>query len=68
MIEAKIQKWGNSFGIRIPKDELEEKNLSENEEIIVEIRKKGDMASLFGLHKFRQPVKKVIKEAKEGSF
>ena len=68
MIEAKIQKWGNSFGIRIPKDELEDKNLSENEEIIVEIKKKSDMSSLFGLHRFKKPINKIIKEVKEGSI
>ena len=35
MIVSKIQKWGNSQGIRIPKHILESINWSENEEILI---------------------------------
>lgn len=33
---AKIQKWGNSLGIRIPKSIIEKANLSENSEVEIE--------------------------------
>jgi antitoxin MazE len=35
-MSAKIQKWGNSLGIRIPKTIIEKMNLSENAEVKVE--------------------------------
>jgi antitoxin MazE len=33
---AKIQKWGNSFGVRIPKTIMEQANLSENSEVEIQ--------------------------------
>ncbi len=33
---VKIQKWGNSLGVRIPKAVMEKVNLSENSEVEVE--------------------------------
>lgn len=38
-MSAKIQKWGNSLGVRIPKSVIEKTNLSENS--IVEIEHKN---------------------------
>jgi antitoxin MazE len=35
-MSGKIQKWGNSLGIRIPKTVVEKLNLSENSEVEVE--------------------------------
>ena len=35
---AKIQKWGNSVGVRIPKIIMEKANLSVNSEIEIECR------------------------------
>ena len=36
---TKIKKWGNSFGVRITKKELEEYSLKEGEEVKVKIEK-----------------------------
>jgi antitoxin component of MazEF toxin-antitoxin module len=36
---TKIKKWGNSFGVRITKKELEEYGLKEGEEVKVKIEK-----------------------------
>ena len=33
---SKIQKWGNSLGIRIPKSIIEKANLNENSEVEIE--------------------------------
>src|SRR3989344_2283486 len=47
-IQTRVRKWGNSYGIVIPSDSLKAKNLKENEEVIVEIEKRGRiMASYF---------------------
>lgn len=35
-VAAKIQKWGNSLGIRIPKSVAEKLNLAENSEVEIE--------------------------------
>jgi len=33
---AKIQKWGNSLGVRIPKTIIEQSNLKENSEVEIQ--------------------------------
>jgi antitoxin MazE len=33
---CKLQKWGNSLGVRIPKSIIEKINLEENDELIIE--------------------------------
>ena len=35
-MSAKIQKWGNSLGVRIPKSIIEKTNLAENSEVEIE--------------------------------
>ncbi|MBC7754350.1 MAG: AbrB/MazE/SpoVT family DNA-binding domain-containing protein, partial [Moraxellaceae bacterium] len=35
-MSVKIQKWGNSLGVRIPKAVIEKANLSEHSEVEVE--------------------------------
>ncbi len=33
---VKLQKWGNSMGVRIPKSIIEKVNLVENDELVIE--------------------------------
>ncbi len=33
---SKLQKWGNSLGVRIPKSIIEKVDLAENDELIIE--------------------------------
>jgi antitoxin MazE len=35
-MSAKIQKWGNSLGVRIPKSVIDKANLHENSEVEIE--------------------------------
>ncbi len=52
MIVGKIKKWGNSFGLLIPKEELRRMNLGENQEVVAEITKKENpLKELFGFGK-----------------
>jgi antitoxin MazE len=37
-MSVKIQKWGNSLGVRIPKAAIEKANLRENSEVEVEFK------------------------------
>ena len=48
-MSAKIQKWGNSMGVRIPKTIMEKANLSINSEI--EIECKNQKIIIFGKKK-----------------
>ena len=52
MIVCKTKKWGNSIGLIIPKSEFRKMNIKENQEVIVEITKKGNpLKELFGFGK-----------------
>jgi antitoxin MazE len=35
-MSARIKKWGNSLGVRLPKSVIEKSNLSENSEVEIE--------------------------------
>lgn len=50
-VTTKIQKWGNSFAIRIPKEFIEELNLKQGSEI--ELRKIDDILQI--IPKKRKP-------------
>ncbi|HEV8360312.1 MAG TPA: hypothetical protein VGR28_07660 [Candidatus Thermoplasmatota archaeon] len=51
---AKILRWGNSYGIRISKGDLERRGLREGEEVVIEIKaqpgKNVDLSHLRGFH------------------
>ena len=68
MIAAKIKKWGNSYGILIPKNELHKMNLGENQEVIVDISKKENpLKEMFGFakkSKLKKSTKQIIKEVR----
>ena len=40
-IKTKVRKWGNSFGVVIPKNIIKDKGFREGEEISVSIKGKG---------------------------
>ncbi len=46
VVEGKILRWGNSYGIRIKKADLEREDLDLGEEVAVRIEKKGDKVDL----------------------
>lgn len=47
-IVARLRRWGNSFGIVIPRDIIVGKNLRENEEVIIKVERKNDLKEIFG--------------------
>ena len=66
MIATKTRKWGNSLGIIIPKEEVENLNLRENQTIVVEITKKENpLKELFGFGKLKKPTEELLKEIRE---
>ena len=65
-VEVKIRKWGNSFGVILPKNLLDSKGLKEDDGIIIEIVKEVDLTNIFGSIKKRklsgQEFKDLVKE------
>lgn len=47
-VELTVKKVGNSVGIIFPKKVVEERNLHENEKILIEIVKEADLSDIFG--------------------
>jgi len=47
-IETQLKKWGNSIGIVIPIEIIQDKDFKEGERVIVNIEKKISSRQLFG--------------------
>ena len=54
MIIAKTRKWGNSLGVIIPKELVEEMNIKPNEDIWIDIKRKNVnvLKELYGARKY----------------
>ena len=66
---ARPRKWGNSLGITIPKEIVEEENITLKDELVVDIRKKGDVSEirgLFGKFKFKKSAQQIKDEMRKG--
>ncbi|MCD4759726.1 hypothetical protein K8R33_02470 [archaeon] len=61
-IDSKLKKWGNSFGIIVPKDELINEGIKEGDSISVMVsKKKGIVKELFGNLKNDRSTEKELK-------
>ena len=67
MICCKTKQWGNSLGIVIPKEVVKEMNIKPNEEVCLDINKKGTnvLKELFGALPFKKSTKQLLKESRE---
>jgi len=65
VVRATIKRWGNSYGVVIPKDVVLKEGLRENDEVEVTVKKAVDIQSLFGKYKLYD-VQKVKDELREG--
>ena len=66
MIESKIRKWGNSYGVLISKKEIKKHHLSKDALVVINIKKKQNLEKLFWICKFSKPTKEIIEEIKQG--
>jgi len=64
-IKTILRKWGNSYGVVIPKDVALKEGIKENDEVEVIIKKAVDIRSLFGKYRF-EDVQRVKDELREG--
>lgn len=68
-IEARLRRWGRSFGVVIPMDKIKKENFSENDRIkIVISKKKNPLRETFGIMKFKRPIDEILKEGDKESW
>lgn len=68
-IEAKPRKWGNSIGIVIPKEVVDEQHITLKDSLVVEIRKKKskkEIKELFGKFSFDKSTQRIKEEMRKG--
>jgi len=65
-IECIPRKWGNSLGITIPKEVAEREALSEGKPVMITLKTKPDLRSLFGTVKFSQSSQEAKDEMRKG--
>lgn len=51
--KSKLKRWGNSFGVLLPKTLVEQEGLKEGEEVEVSVRKVDDIRALRGKYHFK---------------
>lgn len=50
-IKTFTRKWGNSLGVRLPKELVKKKNLKPNMEITIEVNSKSNLDGVWGMIK-----------------
>ena len=71
-INVKTKQWGNSIGVIIPKDLVNDLSLNPGDEVSINIEKrKNVLQELFGSHRSKKDTKLILKEVRndlEGDF
>ena len=63
-VEAKVRKWGRSFGVVIPKEMIKEERIKENETITLLIgKRKNVLREVFGTFKFKKSTEEMLRES-----
>ena len=65
LIKTRLKAWGNSFGVVVPREIVLEKKLKPNEEIFIEITKKGNLSDFFGKSKTKIDAQKIKEETRK---
>jgi len=53
LVEGRILEWGNSYGIRLKKADLERAGLAPGEDAVVRVARRQGKVDLKGVHTFR---------------
>ncbi|MEK6825786.1 MAG: hypothetical protein AABY00_03295 [Nanoarchaeota archaeon] len=62
-LTTKIRRWGNSYGILISQEALQEQGFEEGEEVdAIILKKENILKETFGKHTFSKPTKQLLKE------
>ena len=62
----KPRRWGNSLGITIPKQVVEEEGITLKDELVVAIKKKIDISDIKGLFKFKKSAQEIKDKMRQG--
>ena len=63
-VEAKVRKWGRSFGVVIPKEKIIKEGIKENENVTLLIAKKSNvLRETFGTMKFKRSTQEILDES-----
>ncbi len=63
-VEAKVRKWGRSFGVVIPKEKIKAEGIKENETIKLLITKKTNvLKETFGTLKLKRTTQEILDES-----
>ena len=66
VVKTKVRRWGNSFGVTIPKEVADKMHIHEDEVVFIEVKKTFSIKDAFGSHKFKRPTRELMKEIDEG--
>ena len=66
-IKTKLRRWGNSFGVVVPLNKINQEDIKEGEEVFILIHKKKSnvLKETFGTFKFKKPVEQMMREIDE---
>jgi len=70
MLITKTRKWGNSMGVVIPKEIVEEMKLTENQDVEIELKlKENPLRKLFGAAKGKvtKSTDDILKESRKNT-
>ncbi len=68
-VEARLKRWGRSFGVVIPMDKIKKEDFSENDKIRILIaKKKNPLKEHFGSFKFKRSTEEILKEGDKESW
>ncbi|MEK6928354.1 MAG: AbrB/MazE/SpoVT family DNA-binding domain-containing protein [Nanoarchaeota archaeon] len=66
-IEVKLKRWGNSMAVIVPSTLIEQKNMKENDTLLIEVVKKANLSDIYGMIKKRKMSGQEAKDlAREG--
>ena len=64
---AKVRRWGNSLGIVLPKQLVEERHIKAGDEIFIhDVIKVADFSDIFGKVKFKESAQELKDEGRKG--
>ena len=67
-VEVKLKRWGNSMAVIVPSTLIEQKNMKENDTILIEVVKKADLSDVFGMIKKRKMSGQEFKDLARGGW
>ena len=65
-VELIVRRWGNSFGVVLPKELLRQKKIGPNDKVLIELIKPADLSDVFGTLKTKMSGQKFKNLVRKG--